>query len=94
MSKRLTVELNIKEGTAADFEAAAGPAIARVQAEDSGCEQYELFRNIADDTKYVMVEAWASQEELDAHGKSDAMKAMAAIGPFLAGGPKMHRYED
>ncbi|MGE4652667.1 MAG: antibiotic biosynthesis monooxygenase [Myxococcota bacterium] len=53
-----------------------------------------MFRSVDDDTRYVMVESWASQENLDAHGKSPAMAEMAKIGPFLAGAPVMHTYED
>lgn len=94
MSFRLTVELNIKPGTAADFEAAAGVATARVKAEDAGCEMYDLFKSVDSDTRYALIESWATKEELDAHGKSPAMGEMAKIGPFLDGGPVMHRYND
>jgi quinol monooxygenase YgiN len=94
VSYRLTVELNIKPGTAADFEAAAGAAIARVKAEDAGCEMYDLFKNVDSDTRYALIESWASKEELDAHGKSPAMAEMAKIGPYLDGPPVMHRYND
>lgn len=94
MSIRLTVQLQIQPGKNADFEAAASAAIARVKAEDKGCEMYDLFRSVDDDSRYVMVESWASQENLDAHGKSPAMAAMAKIGPSLAGAPVMHTYGD
>ena len=94
MSIRLTVQLQIQAGKNADFESAASAAVARVKADDAGCEMYDLFRSIDDDTRYVMVESWASQENLDAHGKSPAMAEMAKIGPFLAGAPVMHTYTD
>ena len=94
MSVRLTVQLQIQPGKNADFEAAASAASARVKAEDAGCEMYDLFRSVDDDTRYVMVESWASQENLDAHGKSPAMAEMAKIGPFMAGAPVMHTYAD
>lgn len=94
MSKRLTVHLSIQPGKANDFKAAASAAISRVKAEDKGCESYDLFQNVDDDTRFVMVESWASAEDLAAHGKSPAMAEMAKIGPFLAGAPVMHRYED
>lgn len=94
MSFRLTVEIDIKEGAAAEFEAAASAAIARVKAEDAGCEMYDLFKSVDSDTRYALIESWASKEELDAHGKSPAMGEMAKIGPYLAGAPRMHRYND
>lgn len=95
MPIRLTVQLPIKPGTAAEFEKAAGPALARVRAEDKGCEMYDLFRSVDDDTRYVMVESWASQADLDAHKTSAAMGEVGgAIGGFIAGAPVLHQYED
>ncbi len=94
MSVRLTVHLQIQVGKNADFEAAVAPALARVKADDSGCESYDLYRSLADDTRYVMVESWASEADLEAHKTSPAMAGMAAIGPFMAGAPVMHQYSD
>ncbi len=94
MSLRLTVQFTIQPGKNADFEGAAGAAIKHVKAEDTGCEMYDLFRSVEDDTRYVLVESWASQEDIDAHGKSAGMKEMQKIGPFMAGAPTLHRYSD
>jgi len=94
MSIRLTVQFAIQEGKGDEFEAAAGAATAQVKAEDKGCEMYDLFKSVDDPTRYALVEAWASKEDIDAHGKSPGMAAMQKIGPFLAGRPTMHRYED
>ncbi len=95
MSIRLTVQLPIKAGEGAAFEAAAAPALARVKAEDKGCEMYDLFRSVDDETRYVMVESWASQADLDAHMTSAAMGDVGkALGCFIAGAPLMHKYED
>jgi len=95
MPIRLTVQLAIKEGVADDFQAAAGPALARVRAEDKGCEMYDLFRSCDDDTRFVMVESWASEADLEAHKTSPAMGGVGkAIGGFMAGPPVMHQYED
>ena len=95
MSIRLTVQLPIKEGEAAAFEAAAGPALARVRADDKGCEMYDLFKSCDDDTRYVMVESWASEADLEAHKTSAAMGDVGkAIGGFIGGAPVMHQYED
>ena len=94
MSVRLTVQLTIQPGKSSEFEAAAVGATARVKADDKGCEMYDLFRSVVDDTRYVMVESWATEEDLAAHGKSPAMGEMAKIGPFLAGAPVMNQYSD
>ena len=94
MSIRLTVQLPIKPGEAEAFEKAAGPALARVRAEDQGCEMYDLFKSCDDDTRYVMVESWATEADLEAHKTSAAMGEVGkAIGGFIAGAPVMHQYE-
>ncbi len=94
MSIRLTVQFNIKEGAGPAFEAALGEAATQVKAEDKGCEMYDLFRSVDDDTRYALIESWATQEDVDAHSKSPGMAKMMAIGPHLNGGPVMHRYKD
>ena len=95
MSIRLTVQLSIKEGQADEFQAAAGPALARVRSDDKGCEMYDLFRSCDDDTRFVMVESWASEADLEAHKTSAAMGGVGkSIGGFMAGPPVMHQYED
>jgi len=95
MSIRMTVQLKVQEGKAAEFEAAAGPALARVRAEDSGCEMYDLFKSVDDDTRFAMIESWASEEDLNAHMKSAAMADVGkALGSFMAGAPVMSKYED
>lgn len=94
MSIRLTVQITIQEGKNAEFEAAAGAGIQAVKAGDKGCEMYDLFRSVDDPNRYVIVESWATQADLDAHGKSPAMGEMAKMGGFLAGAPTMHQYED
>jgi len=94
LSIRLTVQFKIQEGKNAEFEEAAGAATAQVKAEDAGCEMYDLFKSVDDDTRYALIESWASGADIDAHGKSPGMAKMQKIGPFLAGRPEMHRYED
>ncbi len=95
MSVRLTVQLSVKPGTANEFKAAAKPALARVKREDAGCEMYDLFQSVDEDTRFVMVESWASEAELDAHMKSPTMGDVGkALGAFIGGAPVMHKYKD
>ena len=94
MAVRLTVQMQIQPGKAQEFEAIGGAAAARVRAEDRGCEMYDLFRSIDDETRYVLVEAWTTAEDLKAHGSSPGIADMRKVGPLLAGRSVMHRYED
>lgn len=58
--------------------------IGRVHAEDAGCEKYSL--NVGSD-RLVMIEKWASQEDLQAHSVSPAFQALTAAldGKMAAG---------
>lgn len=94
MSIRLTVQFKVKQGAGAAFEAALGEAAAQVRAEDAGCEMYDLFKSVDDDTRYALIESWATQADVDAHAKSPGMAKMMAIGAHLDGRPIMHRYSD
>ena len=94
MSLRLTVQFKVKAGKGPEFEKAVGEAAEQVKAEDKGCEVYDLFKRVDSDTEYALIEAWASQEDIDAHGKSAGMAKMMKIGPLMDGPPKMYRYSD
>ena len=94
MSIRLTVQFQSQPGKGDEFAELAQAAAVQVRADDKGCEAYNLFRSLDDDTKFVLIEAWATAEDLTAHGSSPAMATMQKIGPLLAGRPTMNRYED
>jgi quinol monooxygenase YgiN len=94
MSLRLTVQFKIKEGKGPDFEKAVGEAADMVRADDKGCEAYDLFKRVDSDTEYALIESWASQEDIDAHGKSPGMAKMMKVGALMDGPPKMFRYSD
>lgn len=64
--------------------AAFEQVIARVHAEDAGCELYALHEG---DDQLVMIEKWATQEQLSSHGRSPAFAALnARIEGKLIGG--------
>ena len=93
MAIGLTVEFTVCEGQAEAFEAFMATATAKVKAEDAGCNLYDLFRSVDDDTRYLLLESWASEEDLTAHGSSEAMAGMAGIREFTTARPVLHRYE-
>ena len=69
-------------------------ATARVRAEDGGCEQYDLFHQAEDETRFVLLEVWATAEDLDAHMASPAFITVRdGMRQFLAGVATVHRYQ-
>jgi quinol monooxygenase YgiN len=90
MSVIVVARIPAKPGQAQQLAAAFATASPQVHAEDAGCELYAAHVGDGDDV--WIVEKWASAEELDAHGRSAAMKAIgAAVGPHVAGAPEVHR---
>jgi len=94
MSVRLTVQMQVQPGKSQEFETIARAAAARVRAEDKGCEMYDLFRSVDDETRYVLVESWATADDLKQHGSSPGVGDMRKVGPLLSAKTVMHRYED
>ncbi|PLK49685.1 putative quinol monooxygenase [Uliginosibacterium sp. TH139] len=54
---------------------------------EPGCIQYELFSDEEDENKFILVERWASQEALAAHGKTAHMLAAVARNPSFRARP-------
>ena len=75
MAVRLIVTFTAKPGKGAEMAAAFAPAAAEVLKE-KGCEQYEMFQSTSNPEKLVLLERWATAEDLDVHGE-----AMRARGP-------------
>ena len=54
---------------------------------EPGCIQYELFSDAEDENKFILVERWASQDALAAHGKTEHMLAAGARNPSFRARP-------
>lgn len=80
--------LKVQEGKEADFEATFKTLREQVRSNEPGNLQYDVTRSKADPQTYVIMEQYASQEALEAHGNSDHFKAAGpALGAVLAGAP-------
>ena len=68
----------------AEVIAAFEAAIAQVHAEEPGCELYALHEG--PDGRLVMIEKYASQDAVAAHGKGDGLAGLRkALGGKLSG---------
>jgi quinol monooxygenase YgiN len=62
-------------------------AIQATHGED-GCVAYALHRDTSDATRFVIIEKWATMDDLKAHGETPHLKALfGALGPVLTGPP-------
>jgi quinol monooxygenase YgiN len=82
--------LKVQPDKAADFEKVFLDLQNKVKANEPGCIAYQLTKSRAEPGVYKVLELYASEDALKAHGGSDYFKAAgAAMGPFMAGRPEI-----
>ena len=82
--------MKIQDGKTADFEAAFSDLAAKVKANEPGCITYQLCKSRTEENTYKVLELYASQEALTAHGQADYFKAAGPkLGAVLAGRPEI-----
>jgi quinol monooxygenase YgiN len=82
--------LKVQPDKTADFEKVFLDLAAKVKANEPGCLTYQLTRSKIEAGTYKVLELYASEDALKAHGGSDYFKAAgAAMGPLLAGRPEI-----
>ena len=90
----VVAKLSIQDGKQAEFEGVARDLMARVKANESGCLTYQLYKQKGSDTDYIFMEQYASQDALEAHGKTDYFKAAGPkLGACLAGAPDIQYFD-
>ena len=81
----LIVVVKVKEGEGAKFEASFAKAQKATRME-KGCISYDLNRDADDAGRYLVYERWKSLAALEAHLKTDHIKALLADLPALVAG--------
>lgn len=80
--------LKAKEGQGKDLLAILKTLAVQVNEKEEGCLQYDPFVAADDADTIVMIERYATQDDLTAHGQTDYFKeASPRMGPFMAGRP-------
>ena len=74
--------LTVLEGKNADFEEIFTRLAAQVNANEAGCNFYQLHKSREDLQVYKVLEQYTDQAALEAHGKTDYFRA---AGKELAG---------
>ena len=89
----VVAKLKIQDGKADDFETACKDLMAKVKANEPGCLTYQLYKSDREADTYVFMEQYASQDDLDAHGKTDYFAAaMPVIGACLDSAPDIQTF--
>lgn len=80
--------LKAQEGKGADLLAVLKSLAKDVTEKEDGCLQYDPFVAVDDPDTIVMIERYASQDALTAHGQTDYFKAAGKqMMGFMAGAP-------
>lgn len=72
--------IKVKAGKEGEFEALMRELQTQVRAKEPGALQYDFFRSRKEPNTYVMMEQYASKDDLDAHGRTHHF---AAVGTRL-----------
>ena len=64
---QVTAVNHVKEGCVEAFLAVAKELVEKTNALDKGCIKYELCKDVNSPLQFVMVEAWADKDSIDAH---------------------------
>jgi quinol monooxygenase YgiN len=83
----LVIQIAIKPGAEAKFEAAAAKA-AKASLRDEGCLAYEFSRDLEKPGRYVLVERWTGLAALRKHLEMPHTKAILAVFGELGTGQR------
>ena len=86
----IVATFRIDESKRAEFEKILVEFVNTVKATEPGAVVYNLWKDREDSATYHMMEQYADQAALDAHGKTPHMQALVPkLGPFFTGPPKL-----
>lgn len=95
MAIGVTATLKIQDGKGAEFEGIFRDLAAKVRTNEPGNQVYRVLKSRKDAGTYVVMEVYADQAALEAHGKSDHFRAaQPAIGAVLGGRPEILFFDE
>ena len=90
----IVAKLKIVEGKNAEFEQVGKDLMAKVKANEPGCQTYQLYQSQSDPQTYIFMEQYSNAEALESHGKTEYFKAAGPkMAACLAGRPEIERYD-
>lgn len=90
MAIGVTAKLTIREGKNEEFEGLFSKLMEAVNANESGCNFYALHQSRSDTQVYIVLEQYADEEALSAHGKTDYFRSLGAeMGGCMAAAPEI-----
>ncbi len=95
MAVGVVATLKVAEGKGGEFESVFRDLTAQVKANEPGNQLYRVFKSKKDPSTYIVMEVYADQAALEAHGKSDHFRAaQPGIGATLGGRPDIQYFDE
>ena len=86
--------LKVQGGKGQEFEKVFGELAGQVRANEPGNKLYQVFKSRKDADTYIVMEIYADQAALEAHGKSDHFRAAGPkIAPTMGGRPDVAYFD-
>lgn len=90
MAIGVVAKLKIQDGKNEEFETVFAELEKAVHENEPGNNFYALHKSRDDENTYIVLEQYADQDALDAHGKTDHFKTIGAkMGACMAGRPEI-----
>ena len=90
MTIGVIAKLTIAEGKNEEFEKIFSELVAKVNENEADCNFYQVHKSRSNPQEYVVLEQYANQEALDAHGKTDYFRSLGKqMGACMAGAPSV-----
>jgi quinol monooxygenase YgiN len=87
MAIRLVVTITAAPGKGAELAQVYEARCAECR-QEPGCEQFEIFRSVADPDKFTLLERWADQAALDVHARLQATRPPIPAGLRVGAGAR------
>jgi quinol monooxygenase YgiN len=82
--------LKTQDGKGPEFEAVFAELAAKVRANEAGAKLYQLTKSRTEPNTYKVLELYADQDALAAHGQTDYFKDLGRkMGAFMDGRPQV-----
>ncbi|MFT6408616.1 MAG: quinol monooxygenase YgiN [Arenicella sp.] len=94
MAIGVTAILRVQEGKNEEFEAVFKQLEEAVNSNEDGCNFYALHQSRDDAQAYMVLEQYADEEALAAHGKTEYFKRLGAeMGSCMAAAPDVTLFD-
>ncbi|MGK0373747.1 MAG: quinol monooxygenase YgiN [Arenicella sp.] len=94
MAIGVTAVLRVQAGKNEEFEAIFKQLQEAVNSNEDGCNFYALHQSREDSLSYMVLEQYADEEALAAHGKTEYFKRLGAqMGSCMAAAPDVKLFD-